>query len=352
MKPASVVNRLALRGAVAASIAILITTVLSLERPYWLIMVAVVLVNQTTGQSLQRAGQRVAATVAGVAVGWLLEWITVSHHWAQVAVMLAAIFLAVFFRQSWGRGSYIWMMFFISLYVVFLFALLGEWSPAIFLARIYNTFLGAGAAVLSAYLVPSPDARARLRREAEDLWNNCRKQLSSAVAEFAPGRSEAFGDTHPALLSQLDQIRSHASEALYENFLSPAARRGAREDLARAEMLCHFALALLDALACAPENADRGPVHQALVGLLDPVLRASFSDYELPPGGFEPGRPRPTSAEVCELVVNIARSARVPAHDHFWSVPALYYAAALSHALKAEARSGGRPDPVPSNRAS
>src|SRR5215813_8937436 len=138
MKPGSAVAIMSARGAIAAAVALAITTALAVQRPYWVIMIAVALVNQTTGQSLRRSGERIVITVAGFTAGWALEWITYPHRWVQTAIMMCAVFFAVYFRQAWGRGSIRWMTFFISLYVVFLFALVGEWSPAIFLARIYD----------------------------------------------------------------------------------------------------------------------------------------------------------------------------------------------------------------------
>src|SRR5581483_9949629 len=50
-------TRIALRGAVATGLAIALTAAIHVTRPYWLILVAVILVNQTWGASVARALQ-------------------------------------------------------------------------------------------------------------------------------------------------------------------------------------------------------------------------------------------------------------------------------------------------------
>ncbi len=337
MKPASTVNTLAARGAIAAAVALVITTALTLQRPYWVIMIAVVLVNQTTGQSLRRSGERLAATFAGFALGWALQWITTPHRWVQIGIMMGAVFLAVFFRQSWGRGSFRWMTFFISLYVVFLFALLGEWSPSIFVVRIYDTFLGAGAALFATYVVPSPGSRARLLEEAESLWNRCRTELWTAVNEFTE-RDGRLPQQHAAYLLQLDTLRSHAEEALYETFLSPAARREALDRFATAGMLCYLALGLLDAMACGANSPERVRLRKPLLDTMGPVANATFQDFDPPPGSRKTDSATPTRPEVCRFATEQFRNIGMTDFDRVWAMPALYYAGALCAALKADAR--------------
>jgi uncharacterized membrane protein YccC len=334
VKPASAVNVLALRGAVAAAIAVSITTVLSLERPYWVIMIAVVLVNQTTGQSLRRSGERVAATVAGFAIGWGLEWITSAHHPVQAAIMTAAVFLAVFFRQSWGRGSYPWMMLFISLYVVFLFALLGEWSPAIFAARIYDTFLGAGAALAATFVVASPGSKEKLHREAEEWWKQCRTELVAAVERFTSG-GPVVQKTHANFLRQLDTLRDHTGEALYETFLRRTARREALAALAVTEMLCYLALGLIDAMACAPESFARERLGNQLRELVGPLANAPLGDFA-GPSDDETGT-TPTRPNACRLATELCRAAGISGAELAWAMPTLYYAAALAESRKTTA---------------
>ncbi len=342
MKPFSPVTLLTLRGALAAGIAITITTFLSLERPYWVIMIAVVLVNQTTGQSLRRSGERMLATLAGLTVGWALEWLTASHRLAETGILMAAVFFAVFFRQSWGRGSYLWMTFFISLYVVFLFAMLGEWTPKLFLFRVADTGLGAGAALLATFAVPSPGSRARLHKEAAELWKSCRTELVDALDRF--GTAGALDrQPHTAFLLQLDTLRSRAEEALYETFLRPQARRTALDNLARVEMLCYLSLGLFDALICAGQSSRRRAVADILRRVIEPVTKAELEDFLIPPRATNACPPTPTQPRACRLAVEECERAGIEPADQLWAMPAIYYAAALREMLAVDARHNNIP---------
>jgi hypothetical protein len=251
--------------------------------------------------------------------------------------MMCAIFFAVYFRQAWGRGSIRWMTFFISLYVVFLFALLGEWSPAIFLARIYDTLLGVAAALLATYVVPSPGSRARLHQEAEALWNDCRSELWTAATVFTDPDGR-LAEQHGAYLLRLDNLRTHSEDSLYETFLSPQARRLARERFATAEMLCYLSLGLFDSMACGRHSPGRLRLRTALREKLGPVSSAAFDDFEPPSGPHKSEGPTPTRLEACTFATKQFGSSGLEDSERVWAMPVLYYAAALFTALKPDTR--------------
>jgi hypothetical protein len=69
-------------------------------------------------------------------------------------------------------------------------------------------------------------------------------------------------------LLQLDRIRAHAAETLYENFLSPATRREVLERFAIAETLCYFALGLFEVFICARNSTHRHLLHEPLTVLM------------------------------------------------------------------------------------
>jgi len=226
------------------------------------------------------------------------------------------------------------MTFFISLYVVFLFALLGEWSPAIFAARVYDTCLGAGAGLLATYVVRSPGSREQLLDEAEALWSNCRNELADAVRRFTEA-GVARPEVHSAFLLQLDTLRSHAEEASYETFLRPSARREALDRFATAGMLCYFSLGLFDAIACGRESAARQRLRGPLLEMMGAVATAALADFEPPPGARTAEPSTPTRAGACRFAREQCEAAGIGESDLVWAMPALYYAAALAASLRA-----------------
>src|SRR4029079_6256463 len=58
-------TRLAIRAAFVATAAVSVARLTCLERPYWIILTAVLLVYETAGESIKRSGQRLAMTFLG-----------------------------------------------------------------------------------------------------------------------------------------------------------------------------------------------------------------------------------------------------------------------------------------------
>lgn len=143
--------RTPLRAAVAALLAILIAEAFELPRAYWAIMVAVILVAETARESLRRGTERVAMTILGCLLGWLLHAVSAPSAHAQQGLMLVCVFLAVFFRNA----SVPWMVFFITVYVVFLFAVTGRWDARILLVRCYETAIGGTVSLVATLLLPA-----------------------------------------------------------------------------------------------------------------------------------------------------------------------------------------------------
>jgi uncharacterized membrane protein YccC len=137
------------RAAVAALLAVAIACLFMLPRAYWAILTAVVLVAETWRESAKKAFQRVGMTVLGCGIAFALHFPTAHLPHVTLGLMFLFVYLAVYFRTA----SYPLMTFFITLYVAFLFSVLGEWTPQILLVRIYETAIGGGTALLAAGLV-------------------------------------------------------------------------------------------------------------------------------------------------------------------------------------------------------
>jgi uncharacterized membrane protein YgaE (UPF0421/DUF939 family) len=115
---------MAARAAVAAALAEIVTWLIALPRSYWAVLVAVLLVNETWGESIRMALQRFGMTALGSAAGLLLHLLLAGHPRVEEVLLFAGVFFAVSFRQAPSGGSYPWMIFFLSVYVIFFFAAL------------------------------------------------------------------------------------------------------------------------------------------------------------------------------------------------------------------------------------
>src|SRR5579884_60514 len=214
--------RTGLRAAVAVALASAVAHVFGLQRSYWVIMVAVVVLTETWGASVQKAVQRVTATAAGCVIGWQVQRLAGNAEWVQVLMLLLCVFIAIYFRGY----SYAWMMFFITIYVVFLFSLLGEWDVAIAILRLKDTIIGSAVAVAATVIV-RPARPNQLRSDLMALWTCAQAQLAAVLSVLAP----VDADGHDAaacrdnLYRTVETLQAHLAVSPYENILRPLAVR-------------------------------------------------------------------------------------------------------------------------------
>lgn len=233
-------TRTALRAAVAASLAIVISAMVTAQRPYWTILIAVVVINDTWGSSLRKTWHRVGMTGAGCVAGWALHFISEGRVRLERALLLLAIFLAAYFRKS----SYPWMTFFITVYVAFLFTVLGQWSASLMLVRLEDTVLGGVIAIAASLIVPAPRVAKRLEEELSGFWEACREQVEQGFA-LLTRRDVENGDwmeSRRDLLKLAEKLQTSARETDYETFLLFHSFQRNRRILRNTVMLSHQVL--------------------------------------------------------------------------------------------------------------
>jgi uncharacterized membrane protein YccC len=248
-------TRMALRAAVAALAAVVLSYLLVLERSYWTVLTAVVLVSDTWGESIQKSLQRLAMTVLGCLLGWLVYRLCLDVPGLRLALLLACIFLAVYFRPAPPlAGSYPWMIFFITVYVVFLFAVLGEWSGRLTLVRMEDTAIGCAVGLAVGVLVQPQQAGRRLQQELAGFWQACRQQFDTAYAVLLGGdrsRQDLLRSRYE-LQQRLEALAARYQAALYEGLFQGSLGRSSQAFLARVGVFCRYLLGFLDAVAAYP----------------------------------------------------------------------------------------------------
>ncbi|APR77757.1 putative integral membrane protein [Minicystis rosea] len=250
--------RMGLRAALAAALAVVLTRVFALPRSYWAILVAVVIVGQTWGDSVRLAVHRFGMTALGCFAGALIHVAVADHPDVELVFLFVGVFFAAYFRLAAGAGSYPWMVFSVSIYVVFLFATLDRSNlRGILVVRLQDTAAGCVAALSAASLVPPSGAGKQLDDELCDLWNACRSLIE---AEATPSVDATW-----ALLRRADALRSRLVASGYESVFSGARRRAAAL-VRETEGLCHAVLSLAQSL-----GAVR---YRALPPAIDAEIRA------------------------------------------------------------------------------
>lgn len=131
-------TKMAYQAAIAIALAEVISMHFYLERGYWIVLTAMVLTTQTWGESVKRALERVGMTVLGGSVGTALYFYIPNHESKTlVLLMLSSIFFTIYMAKI----QHLISMFFMTCFVVFLFALIGDWDLMLLRARIIDTAL-------------------------------------------------------------------------------------------------------------------------------------------------------------------------------------------------------------------
>ena len=143
MKLRSTTKR-AFQAATAILIAELIGWYFQLARGYWMTLTAMALTMQTWGESVKRSIERVSMTIIGGIAGTILYFVLPLNDVMAMALLLIFVFFTVYTLQVFHLAS----VFFLTCFVVFLFALIGEWTIAILFDRIIETAMGAVIALV------------------------------------------------------------------------------------------------------------------------------------------------------------------------------------------------------------
>ena len=248
------VTRTSLRAALAALLAIAASPLVTAQRPYWMILIAVVVVNDTWGSSLRKTWQRIGMTGAGCIAGWALHYVSDGHLSWERALLLLAVFFAAFFRKS----SYPWMTFFITVYVAFLITVLGQWSVSLMAARLEDTVLGGVIAILASLLIPAPRVRLRVEEQMTAFWQNCRAQVEQGFEILQSGEDpdDNWREGRRELLRKVEQAQVWARETDYETFLKYRSWRRGQRVFRNTVMLCHQTLGFNRVARLAESPAD------------------------------------------------------------------------------------------------
>jgi len=233
-------TRTAVRAAVAAALAIAGSSFVTANRPYWTILIAVVVLNDTWGSSLRKTWQRVGMTGAGCVAGWALHFVSDQNVALERALLLVAVFFSAFFRKS----SYPWMTFFITVYVAFLFTVLGQWTASLMLVRLVDTVAGGVIAIVASLIVPAPRVTRRMEEQLSSFWRDCRAQVEQGFAILAAHETpdDDWQPVRRELLRQVERLQTWARETDYELFLKFRSLHRNRRIFRNTVLLCHQSL--------------------------------------------------------------------------------------------------------------
>jgi len=180
------------QAALAIGIAVLLGGIILPGRWYWAAFAAFVvfLGTRSRGESIAKALQFLAGTVAGVVAGTLIATALSGHPYGSLVCIIIAVFLA--FQAS--TAAYEVMMFWITVLLGLLFGMLGYFTPDLLLTRLIETAIGSASGVAIAAVVWAIPTRDVVAGAAHAYF-----AVFASVVETA-GRCLTSGARDPGLL--------------------------------------------------------------------------------------------------------------------------------------------------------
>ncbi|GGI82813.1 FUSC family protein [Legionella impletisoli] len=164
-------TKMGLQAAVAIAIAELISLNFKVERGYWITLTAMALTTQTWGESIKRSFERVGMTILGGAAGTALYFTLPANTELIVVFLLFFVFFTSFMMPIYHLIA----VFFLTCFVVFLFALIGQWNWSMLGTRIIDTALGAAVALtVGNFLFP-------LKRNVTSMFVDYLKKIRASL---------------------------------------------------------------------------------------------------------------------------------------------------------------------------
>ncbi len=197
----------AIRLGLVLAVAELVMQLLPLDRPYWVLLTAAVVLKPDFGSVFARGLQRTLGTVIGVLIG---SAVLVSLPPGPLLLIPVAVFALLFpFGSSRNYGM---LSTFLTPLVLLLVEFAGGTTAGVATGRLLDTAIGAAVVLLVGYL-PWPETwRLDIDRAAADaidfLADYAAVALTAPPAEVAPARRRAYG--------ALANLRSELQSALAE----------------------------------------------------------------------------------------------------------------------------------------
>jgi|GEM_PF-1075098 uncharacterized membrane protein YgaE (UPF0421/DUF939 family) len=230
--------RLGTQAAIAILLATAIAHWVGAYRSYWAVMTAMLLISQTWGESIKKAWTRGAMTLLGGLVGTGLFFIIQGHPYLLFAAIVCCVFLMVYFIET----SYLLTVFFVTIFVVFLFASISEWNMRLLEARIYDTFIGAGVAIVTTALVFPITAKTNFRNQLPQFIQKLQAATDQCLNLFnpQPSNEKAMLMEYKHLPAQFNQLQDNLKHINYEYLFKSFPKQKFKQTMLQTTILYHY----------------------------------------------------------------------------------------------------------------
>lgn len=165
------------RMALALVAAVALSQCFELGHGYWVILTMVVVMKSGLGSTLLTSYQRVLGTAIGVVVGIPILYLPQSFH----GLLYVGLFVSLFGIGYATSRSYTSLVVCMTIFVFFLFPLLGGQIDIVLKERLLDTVLGAVVGTAFSMFVRPDMARTRLRHEYAAFLRACAAYFSDVT---------------------------------------------------------------------------------------------------------------------------------------------------------------------------
>lgn len=244
-------TKIAIQAAVAVALAVMVSHLFQLERSYWAILTAMVLISQTWGESLKKAIERVLMTIVGGVAGTILFFLIGGHVYWELFFLSLSVFFMIYFWDI----SYLVTVFFVTMYVVFLFAELNGWSFSMLAARVYETAIGAAIAIFTTAFVFPVRAGVGIPGMMADYLTEIKKIITHVFFVIKTNHEDtAWQKDRTWLVKKFSELRSKAMVTGYELVFTGFNRRKIKIMIQKLRTITHYSTSLLEAASVAASS--------------------------------------------------------------------------------------------------
>jgi uncharacterized membrane protein YccC len=178
--------------AVAGVLAIFVGGLISGQRYYWAVIAAFVSFagTGTRFDATRKSLLRVLGTLGGLVAGIIIAHATNGQIYAALAVIVASIFCGNYLM----RVSYAYMIFFLTIMLSELYAILGQFSDELLLLRLEETAAGAAVGIAVA-LVVTPISTRDTIKAVQNSVIEATAELLDSLHERALDPASVSGET-------------------------------------------------------------------------------------------------------------------------------------------------------------
>jgi len=257
-----------LRFSIAATAAAAVALVVDVHHVLWVMLTIAFVLQARLGDSLRRSTHRVLGTLVGAGLGWAVAVLLGPGHEIWLLAALPPVIFLIFLLAP---VNYAVAVIFITLFVLFAYALMGLPVEGAALARAIDTAIAAIIGLGVNFVILPARASRDAQAAVPDFLRSVARRYRAGVDGLLEGRASIVDDDHSAFIEGAQQFATNIAAAKWETLPWLAAGR-------RRAVCAAVIVSLYGRLAAIHGLAEREPLKDA--GALAEPLRRSAAAVE------------------------------------------------------------------------